>query len=560
MNKCELKKYFIDIGILNKKGYRKFCWKTKLNDFSENIFNEYAQNYRTSDEAWFCLTHDCEPPKCYCGKLAEFKNNEYKKTCKTCSSNADPEKIKHFKETISKRSVDDKRKIFEKRKTTIKEKYGDSNYTLFGSKSFKDNLLNKYGDEHYHNVEKAKQTFNLNLEKNLKIYSEAQRKNWALNKDKLISKRTHTIKEKYGVEHCTQSPEILNKMLITKQNNIKKIEEQYNCTNQKKLFKLYGQGWLILHIPKIHIKGNTYISNDYLSKISSYEPQYNIAFSSKKENDIGDYIESLGYKIIRSDRKLISPYEIDIYVPSKKIAIEFNGNYWHSTQYKDSQYHKMKTDLAASKGIRLLHIYEYEWDNNPEIIKSIIKSAIGCISNKIMARKCKIVEVNKITEKQFINTNHLQGYIPSNYAIGLEYNGELVEIATFGKSRFERNKIELLRSCSKLNTIVIGGFSKLIKHCKYDEIITYVNLSKFNGNSYFKAGFNVINNTPANYVYIKNDVVLSRYQCQKKKISKFLNFFDETLTETENMLQNNWMKVYDCGNLKMIKKNNINNK
>ena len=162
---------------LNKKGYRKFCWKTKLNDFSENIFNEYAQNYRTTDEAWFCLTHDCEPPKCYCGKLAEFKNNEYKKTCETCSANADPEKIKHFKETISKRSVDDKRKTFEKRKTTIKEKYGDSNYTLFGSKSFKDNLLNKYGDEHYHNVEKAKQTFNLNLEKNLKIYSEAQEPN-----------------------------------------------------------------------------------------------------------------------------------------------------------------------------------------------------------------------------------------------------------------------------------------------------------------------------------------------------------------------------------------------
>lgn len=557
MNKSELKTYFIDIGVLNKQGQRKFCWKTKLDDDSKNMFNEYAQNYRTQDEAWFCLTHDCEPAKCYCGKIAVFKDNRYKTTCETCNPNANPEKIKHFKTTMSSKTDVDKKNSFEKRKNTIKEKYGDENYSLFGSQSFKDNLLNKYGDEHYHNVEKAKITFSDNLENNSKIYSAAQLKRWADNKDEILSKTKHTIKEKYGVEYVTQSSDVIDKMQVTKRNNIKQLEEQYNCTSQENLFSLYGQGWLILHIPKTHINGHSFISNTYLPKITSYEPQYNIAFSSNKENEIADYIESLGYKTLRNDRKIICPYELDIYVCGVNLAIEFNGNYWHSTQYKNAKYHKMKTDLCAEKNIRLLHIYEYEWDNHKEIIKSIIESACRCTVNKIMARKCKIINVDAATEKNFINDNHLQGYIPSKYAIGLEYEGELVEIATFGKSRFERNKIELLRSCSKLHTTVIGGFSKLIKHCKYNEITTYVNLSKFNGNSYLKSGFTVIGITPPNYVYIKNNVILSRYQCQKKKLEKLLPDFDATLSETENMIRNNWLKVYDCGNLKMIKNTKI---
>ena len=127
------------------------------------------------------------------------------------------------------------------------------------------------------------------------------------------------------------------------------------------------------------------------------------------------------------------------------------------------------------------------------------------------------------------------------------------------KSRFSHD-YELHRFCVKAKYNVIGGFSKLIKHAGINNFISYVDLSHFTGTGYEKVGFKKVGITKPSYVYVKNNHVLSRYQCQKRKLIKLLPNYDYKLSEQDNMVINGWFKIYNCGNLKMVyNKNEQNN-
>lgn len=86
-----------------------------------------------------------------------------------------------------------------------------------------------------------------------------------------------------------------------------------------------------------------------------------MTFCSCIEEEIGNYIESKGIHIERHNKYILNGQELDIYIPDKRIEIEFNGYYWHSTIHKDTYYHQNKTITCAKQGIQLIHIFEYEW-------------------------------------------------------------------------------------------------------------------------------------------------------------------------------------------------------
>jgi hypothetical protein len=141
--------------------------------------------------------------------------------------------------------------------------------------------------------------------------------------------------------------------------------------------------------------------------------------------------------------------------------------------------------------------------------------------------------------------------------LGLYYNNELVAIGTFGKSRYDKKyDWELLRYASKLNTTVIGGFSKILNNFinlySPKNILTYCDRSTSTGQVYFKSGFQLVNSTNPNYFYFKNSSVFSREQYQKHKLSTKLNIFDNSLTEYENMIVNGFDRFWDCGNYKFV--------
>ena len=252
-------------------------------------------------------------------------------------------------------------------------------------------------------------------------------------------------------------------------------------------------------------------------------------------------------------RSILSPYEIDLYDEEKKFGIEFNGNYWHSEQKGISRrYHQKKSLYAEEKGIFLYHIWEYEW--NDPLLKDIILSQIQNIADKnrvkFYARRCEIRLTSSTDSKLFLTQNHLQGYCSSKVNLGLYHENELVSLMTFGKPRFNKNyEWELLRFCTKKNTSIIGGASKLFKKFvelyKPKSVLSYSRIDKGTGRLYENLGFKLDKITDPDYVWTNGKIVLSRYQCQKHKL---IQQGFKGSSESEIMENRNFLRVFGCGN------------
>ena len=283
---------------------------------------------------------------------------------------------------------------------------------------------------------------------------------------------------------------------------------------------------------------------------------------SVKEQKLSEYISSIyDGMIIENSKNIINPYELDIYIPDKKIAIEFNGNYWHSDYEKDKEYHQNKTIACAKKGIRLIHIFEYEWDTREKLIKQYLNSIINNNKQIVYARNTCIKEVDNNTKKQFLNENHLQGNINSSINYGCFVNDSLIGMMTFGKARNKNvEQYEIYRLCWLSDIACIGGTEKLfnyfLKNINPESIVTYSDISKFTGNVYTRLGFIADKITKPGYVWVgKDNSVLDRTQTQKSKLVKYgLTKYGNT--EDEIMKNMNYLKIYNSGNLKLTWRRN----
>lgn len=216
--------------------------------------------------------------------------------------------------------------------------------------------------------------------------------------------------------------------------------------------------------------------------------------ASNLEKDIYDFIKELSNLIIeRNNRAVLYPLELDLYIPEKQVAIEINGTLWHSSKYKDKNYHYNKSKLCEEKGIRLIHIYEYEWNNERQrpILQNIIKNALGINEHKLYARKLDIEVRQSKTMKDFFNKNNIQGFRGGQFAICLVdkitrecYMSYIIGKAFFGKGKYE---YEVIRGATKLGYTVIGGASKIwnyfIKTYNPKSCVYYIDYNYFNGNS-----------------------------------------------------------------------------
>lgn len=288
--------------------------------------------------------------------------------------------------------------------------------------------------------------------------------------------------------------------------------------------------------------------------------------SSVGENEIANFLIENNIEIIQNSKSLIYPYELDIIIPNKKIAIEYCGLYWHSETIRpDKNYHLNKLNLCNNAGYRLITIFEDEWKNYQTLIKNKILHILNKSNGeKIFARKCKIKEIDTKTARDFCKENHIQGYGNSTIKIGLYYNNILVSVMTFSKPSlskgckgFHRNVWELNRYCT--NSIVIGGAGKLLNYfCnnyEWKEIFSFADKRWSDGNLYNKLGFDLLYETKPNYFYFNtiDNKRYHRFNFRKDRLSKMLEKFDPNLTEYENMVKNNYHRIWDCGNFKFIK-------
>lgn len=503
----------------------------------------------------------------------------------------------------------DKNRIAKIKKTKL-EKYGDENYVNVDK--LKRTCLSKYGVDNASKspivIEKIKSTNRERFGVDWTFQSESvKRKIEDSNLDKygtikpsqsdIIKIRVKgTVREKYGCDNVFQNETIKDKIYST---NIEKYGSKTPINSPELKAKSMSKNRILMweklklnHKLNLTVTMlseqseyiNTHRSNKYKFRCNTCEDIFEdhidgghiprclkckpyIKGFSLMEKEVHGYIRS----ILRSDvevkekcRDIISG-ELDIVIPSKNIAVEFNGTYWHSDVAggKDRRYHLNKTEQCFKKGIKLIHIFEDEWVNRQDVVKSRLKHILGVsLDKKIHARKCEIMEVSSKECNLFLEKHHLQGKCNSSARYGLFYENKLVSVMTFGKMRIslgnsnKPDEYEMYRHCS--DGIVVGGSSKLFKHFlnthKPIRVISYSDRRWGTGEIYDKLGFSFISNTTPNYFYIKYGQLdrLHRYNFSKHRLKDKLEKFDKNLTEWQNMQMNGYDRIWDCGHGKWV--------
>lgn len=463
----------------------------------------------------------------------------------------------------------------EKRKQALIKHYGTDNISCIPEvkEKIKETMNSKYGVDHFTNPEKCRNTMveRYGVEHNSKL-------------DFVQKKRVDSIRKTMtdlGYQWTSQLPEsklsnktsfktkFYNEVLINDPaytplftaedyvNSDRNDNLKFHCNicNQDFENKIY----LDIMLTRQFLRGEE--SFKHRTRCPHCYPK--LSGISMGEKEVLAFVQSIipDTEVISGDRTQLKPKELDIYVPSKNFAIEFDGIYWHSDECgTDPNYHLDKTLGCEEKGIRLFHIFEDEWLYKRDLVESVIKSKLGIFNETIYARKCQIRLVSHKDTKEFCNLNHLQGSTNSSINIGLYYNNELVSIMTFGKSRYNKQyQYEMYRFCSKMNTRIIGGASRMFKYFidnyKPQSIITYCDRRLSNGSIYENTlDMKKIGVSKPNYYYIAdNDIIRqSRIKYQKHKLSTLLEHYDPNLSEYDNMINNGFTRIYDCGNFVFV--------
>lgn len=282
---------------------------------------------------------------------------------------------------------------------------------------------------------------------------------------------------------------------------------------------------------------------------------------SGPEIEIKNELDLFGVDYVMNDRSVIKPFELDFYIPSKKIAVEFNGVYFHSDRSgKPHDYHKIKSDRCAAAGVELIHIWENEWVAKKSLVLSMLRYKLGFCSAVIYARECTVKKITASESKRFFDLYHLQGNVGASYRYGLFYDDSLVAAMTFGPTRrmlgADGKDAELYRFCVMCGVSVPGGASKLLaaalpdlRSAGFKKIITYARRDWSTGGLYKKLGFTFIQYTSPGYFWADGKgVTLSRYSCRKDLLVK--DGADPDMSETEIMTARGFYKCHDSGNLK----------
>jgi hypothetical protein len=505
-------------GKIDKSKLFEFCKSRNFRQILIGSIYGFIDNKYDYDISWkaklYLYVNDISGPKnCYCGKPTTFVST-----------------TKGFREFCSTDCAYKSNSLKERRRITNIERYGFEN-PMKSDKvklNHKKSIINKYGVD------------NISKSMDVKI------------------KKEKSMIDKYGVKFNSQREEV--KEVISNKMTLYNIENNTNRHINHWIDKL---GELNLefvlkelnsiveikcpigdHSFKIH-------KTTFNDRISNNTPICTVCnpvgdFSSHKENDLFNWLSGV-YKgeIIQSYRDGL---EIDIYLPDLKIGFEFNGLYWHSEKYKEKNYHKYKTDYFLDRGIRVIHIWEDDWDLKCDIVKSQITNILG-MSNRVFARKCEIFEIEDVKIfRNFLNDNHIQGYVSSKIKIGLFYEGELVSLMSFdkfeGRKKMGESEWNLNRFCNKIGYSVVGGFSKLLNFFvnRYTpkRITSYSDSSWSLGDLYISNKFIMYSDILPDYKYVTDKVRVNKSNFKKS----ITNVSEKNL---------NIPKIWDCGKKKWVR-------
>lgn len=615
-------KPFIHKNIVLAKGYPEYC-STRCSNSSNLVKQKKVDSYMVhygvsspakSDEVKLKTKETCLSRY---GTDHVWKNSVIKRKCKETVlkhynvenvSQSDIIKEKKIQSSKSRYNCDcvfQSDEVKEKIKNTVRNRYGVDNVSQ--CQSIKDKIeytcQSRYGSSSYLESEEFKRfIFDYNMDKyNTPYYVssdefKAKRRNtclsrygfeYAMQNDDVQEKYRRTILDTYGVDNISKLKEIQAKKentclanngvkygILTKEciDSIRKSKRKSSFENfirnneyDEPLFTL--EEYLSndrLDFLKFKCKkcGNIFESQHYDGFHDRCPICYPVtASTSISEIEISNYIKELGFDVVNRDRNILDGKELDIYIPSKNIAFEFDGLYWHNlfNCHGDKNYHLNKTELCKSKNIQLIHIFEDEWLFKKDLVKSVIENHLGVYDHTIYARSCTVKKIEDDSYMHFLDSNHLQGKVLSSINYGLYYNDELVSLMTFGSYRkvtgleSKDNEYELLRFCNKVGYHIPGAASRLLKHFikdyNPDKLISYADRRWSQGKLYEALGFRFIKSTVPNYWYIIGNKREHRFNWRKDQLSNKLKIYKDDLSEVENMKLNGYHQIFDCGSL-----------
>lgn len=496
--------------------------------------------------------------------------------------NKDFDIISKRTKSILNRNEEEKKQTRIKRRQTMKKKYG-SNWRKLQFEKTKQSMLKNHGFE------------------------------FALQIDKFKKQAQKTTFEKYGVEHIMKDPNVVDK-IFTKRNqeeitkntiitNIKKYggnspmcdintKKKAEITRSKNFIPRFNKFLETVDLVIQDEYVDCYTYNTYYCKKckNTFKSNWNqiqqgrLCSScqnkfkpSNGENEIFNFLQSIGINnILRNDRNLIKPYEIDLLLPEQKICIEYCGLYTHREDVLKSTrrtlddhryYHIYKLDSCLKHNYILLTIFEDEWLFKTHIVKEMLKQKLmknNC--QKINARDCKISIISPNIKRDFLNSYHIQGNDKSQVMLGAFSKEDiLVAVMTFSKpniSKGQKKQLdgywELNRFCTNYNYRIPGVAGKLLKHFQRNYnwfyIYSFADRRWSTGNLYFKLNFNLESNIEKiipNYWYLDQNNLKRMHRFALRKTNK-----DNTiLTEKMYRIAQGYGIIYDCGNLKFsIKK------
>lgn len=266
--------------------------------------------------------------------------------------------------------------------------------------------------------------------------------------------------------------------------------------------------------------------------------------------------ENVGFK--RQDDSFGS---LDLYVPSIGLGIQYDdvdatserSGTARTQRLLDEQ--SIALDLGAKQVIR---VFSTEWQESKDLVRSMLAHRLGKSAERVYARDTEVRIVSPTEARIFLDANHLQGSVGSSVRVGCYSGGVLLALTTFGAKRYgdaTEGSYELLRYATKSGHVVVGGFSKLMKFFLHNEkvgnVVSFADKRWSAGSLYKAYGFTHVRTSAPNYFYFKRpDLTLkSRVMFQKHKLPSVLQTFDPLKTEVENMFENGWDRVWDCGNL-----------
>lgn len=475
--------------------------------------------------------------------------------CSSCTNNVSWRRdLQDYSRFCSQKCARNNEDVKQKTKQTNLQKYGVEHIgaaSIVRSKT-KDTVKQRYGVDNISQIPNVKDK---KIQTCIDNFSVAYP---TMSSSVLDKRRTNNI-EKYG--HTNVLASEYGRHRTSQTNLLRYGDTSYNraTMGEAVLSKLMDKDWMLeQHITKqqslTQISLNLNIDDTTVKK---YMILHNIETKlyghSLQEQEIAEIL-SQHTKIIVRDKLLIKPYELDIVVPSAKIAIEFCGLYWHSEQLgKDKYYHKNKYDMCKQQGYQLLTIFSDEWDQKRNVIINMLLMKIGCSTQpKIHGRETTVRVVSQKEKSTFHNNYHIQGNCNSSINLGLYKDNHLVAVASFKRT----NQNYYLERYST-SGIVRGGFTKLIKHFKqhynFERLITFADNRYSDGSLYLNSGFVLDSMIAPDYSYSTNGHNrFHKFNFRHKYLSKRLKNYDPSKTEMENCDINGVYRIWDCGKMRFI--------